>query len=289
MRSVLKYRSTYFDNLKNSANQKEKKFVVSSKINKKLCYLNLRTPIENTPKSIQITLESIILGLAYFSIVYAIFSQIWYLKTFTFISTAMFMKIYLDVRLELMAMRINKDLPKMIRKVTHYLISTEGNMIKALEKAELAVPVSTRVYITKTLIALKSDAPDLQIEALKTKTHSRWTRMFYDMTLYGKKYGDKTAEENRIISQNLKKITQITSYINLKRGYDNVELLWMEVFTFFLPTIVIPITQQYYAIVHADMGGSAIYQSLDAQNLAAQIFFLANLATLFIDWLRKDS
>lgn len=290
MKSLIKHRANYFNNLNaTTGSNKQRNWFLVNKINNKLNCLNLRSSAANLSKSIQILFESVVLGMLYFSFVFSVFNAIWYLKGLAFISTGLFIKLYIDIRLELIHIKINKDIPKTLRKVTHYLVSTEGNILKALEKTEQAAPPTTRPFISKTILALKSENPDLQIETLKSKTYSRWICMFYDMCLFGKKYGENKTEEQKVISQNIKKLTQITSFINLKRGYDNVELLWMQVFTFFLPIIIIPATKYYYELAHADMGGAAIYNSLSAQTIAAQIFLLANVSTLFINWVRKDS
>lgn len=291
MRGLIKARSQYFKNLQNNTSNESKEIglIFIQKINSRLNSLNMRTSAANIGKSFQILFESLFFGFCYFVFVYSTFNAIWYLKGLALASSLLFIKLYIDIRLELIHLKINKDIPKTLRKVTHYLISTEGNILKALEKTEASSPPTTRPFISKTILALKSENPDFQIEVLKSKTYSRWVCMFYEMCLFGKKYGENKAEEQKVISQNIKKLTQITSFINLKRGYDNVELLWMQVFTFFLPIIVIPATKYYYNIVHADMGGSSVYETLGAQAIAAQIFFLANISTLFINWLRKDS
>lgn len=290
MRNPLKQRASYFEVLQKQQQEvKDSKKYVINRLNTNLSRLNLKTPAENLSKSLQVVTEAIVITTIYFLLIFILFNKIWYLRIFTVISALLFFKLYIDIRIELLEIKINKDIPKMIRKVSHYMVSVQGNIVKALEKAELTVPISTRAFVTQTLNALKSEQPELEIEHLKERTYSRWICMFYDMALFAKKYGDKTSESDKVITANLKKLTQITSYINLKRGYDNIELLWMQLFTFFLPILTIPATQYYYHIVHADMGGASIYQTLEAQNIAAKIFLLSNVATLFINWIRKDN
>jgi hypothetical protein len=77
------------------------------------------------------------------------------------------------------------------------------------------------------------------------------------------------------------------TFLNIEQGYNDAELLGMQVFVFFAPFLVIPMTKWYNSSLLIDLNLGNIYQSIEAQNLTAIMMVISGLGALFIHWMRK--
>jgi len=90
-----------------------------------------------------------------------------------------------------------------------------------------------------------------------------------------------------VISNNLKRLTNIVTFLNIEQGYNDAELLGMQIFVFFAPFIVTPMTRWYNAGLLTDFNTVDIYRSIEARSLTAIMLFISCVGAIFIHWMRK--
>lgn len=189
--------------------------------------------------------------------------------------------------------RINKDLPNTLKRLTHYYNHYKGNIIPALEDTILRCPKSNRIYLVKIKEALLKPDYEMQIEELEQKMPGTWFKMLCRLILFAKKNGGTFSENSEayqredVVSNNLKRLTSIVTFIDIEQGYNDVELYGMQIFIFFAPFLVIPMTKWYNTSLLLDINMHNIYDSVQAQSLTAIMMSLSGLGAIFIHWMRK--
>ena len=263
------------------------------KLNNRLTLINQKAPAQNIGISLALLSSLMLLGAVYFLFAYNTFSGLWYHKVLCVFSTFIFVYLCEQSYFEIYEKRIKQDLPNTLKKLTHYYNHYKGNMIPALEDTISRCPKSNRVYILKIKEALLKADYERQIEELEHKMPSVWLKMVCRLILFAKENGGIVAENNGksnsedVISNNLKRLTNIVIFLNIEQGYNDAELLGMQVFVFFTPFLVIPITKWYNISLLSDLNMGDIYGSIQAQNLTAIMMFISGLGALFIHWMRK--
>jgi hypothetical protein len=63
-----------------------------------------------------------------------------------------------------------------------------------------------------------------------------WLKMLCRLILFAKENGG----DGNVISNNFKRLTNIVTFLNIEQGYNDAELLGMQVFVFFAPFLVKP-------------------------------------------------
>lgn len=233
------------------------------------------------------------LGALYFLFAYNTFSGLWYHKVLCSLSTAVFVYLCKETYFEIYEKRIKRDLPNTLKKLTHYYNHYKGNIIPALEDTISACPKSNRVYIQKIKDALSMPDYERQIEELEHKMPVIWLKMLCRLIQFAKENGGSVSENNgrasseNVISNNLKRLTNIVTLINIEQGYNDAELIGMQVFVFFAPFLVIPLSRWYNASLLTDFNMNDIYKSIEARNLTAIMLFSSGVGAVFIHWMRK--
>jgi len=234
-----------------------------------------------------------LLGVLYFLFAYNTFSGLWYHKILCGFSTLIFVFLCEQTYFEIYEKRIKQDLPNTLKKLTHYYNHYKGNIIPALEDTISRCPKSNRVYIIKIKEALLHPDYEKQIEELEHKMPTIWLKMICRVILFAKQNGGAFTENSGksngqdVISDSLKRLTSIVTFLNIEQGYNDAELLGMQVFVFFAPFLVIPVTKWYNTSLLIDFNISDIYGSVQAQNLTAIMLFVSAFGSLFIYWMRK--
>ncbi|HYE82545.1 MAG TPA: hypothetical protein VEG39_10340 [Clostridia bacterium] len=263
------------------------------KLNNRLTLINQKSPARNISASFLLLSVLILLGACYFLFAYNTFSGLWYHKVLCVFSTLIFVYLCEQSYFEIYEKRIRKDLPNTLKKLTHYYNHYKGNIIPALEDTISRCPKSNRIYIMKIKEALMKPDYDRQVEELEHKMPTTWFKMLCRLVLFAKENGgtiiekDNKAPGEDVISNNLKRLTNIVTFLNIEQGYNDAELLGMQVFVFFAPLLVIPVTRWYNASLLIDMNTVDIYGSIQAQNLTAILMFISGIGALFIHWMRK--
>lgn len=263
------------------------------KLNNRLTLINQKAPAQNIGTSFLLLTGLILLGALYFLFAYNTFSGLWYHKVLCSFSTFIFVYLCKESYFEIYEKRIKKDLPNTLKKLTHYYNHYKGNIIPALEETISRCPKSNRIYILKIKEALLKPDYERQVEELEHKMPTIWLKMLCRLILFAKENGGAVSESNGkaisgdVISNNLKRLTNIVTFLNIEQGYNDAELLGMQVFVFFAPFLVIPMTKWYNTSLLTDLNMGDIYGSIQAQGLTAVMLFISGLGAIFIHWMRK--
>ncbi|MEA4846170.1 MAG: hypothetical protein VB106_02935 [Clostridiaceae bacterium] len=255
-------------------------------LNRRLTLINQKSPAQNAGASIALLTSLIILGVFYFLFAYNTFSGLWYHKVLCGFSTLIFVFMCKESYFEIYEKRIKKDLPGTLKILTHYYNHYKGNIIPALEDTISRCPKSNRVYLVKIKEALLKPDYQRQIEELEDKMPVTWLKMLCQLILFAKENGGK-ASGGDAISNNLKRMTNIVTFINIEQGYNDAELLGMQIFVLFTPFMVIPLTKWYNNSLLSDLNMGDIYGSVQAQGITAVMMFISGIGAVFIYWMRK--
>lgn len=180
-----------------------------------------------------------------------------------------------------------------MKKLVHYYGYHKGNVQNALEDTILRCPKSNSIYMIRISEALRSTDYEKQIEILEEKMPLKWLKLLCRLLLFAKENGGAAdparveAGRDDVIATNLKRLTHMVNLLNIEQGYNDAELLGMQVFVFFAPFLVIPVTRLYNSCLLADLQLGNIYESLEAQNLTALMIVISGAGAIFIHWMRK--
>ena len=263
------------------------------KINKRLILINQKAPAQNIGTSLALLSSLILLGAFYFLFAYNTFSGLWYHKVLCIFSTLIFVYLCEESYFEIYEKRIKQDFPNTLKKLTHYYNHYKGNIIPALDDTISRCPKSNRVYVLKIKEALLQPDYKRQVEEVEHRMPTIWLKMVCRLILFAKENGGVVTENggksNRgdVISNNLKRLTNIVTFLNIEQGYNDAELLGMQVFVFFAPFMVIPMSKWYNTSLLIDFNMGDIYESIQAQSLTAIMMFISAFGALFIHWMRK--
>jgi len=267
--------------------------ILLSKLCNRLTLINQRAPYQNYITCLMLVTVLTLLGLLYFIFAYNTFNGLWYHKVLCFFSTIIFMYMCEQVYFEIYEKRIGRDLSNTIKKLTHYYSHYNGNVIPALEDTIGRCPKSNRAHILKIKEALAKPDYVEQMEIVKNRMPTIWLQILCRILLIAKENGgvstgkkDKHPEEDMILN-NLKRLNGIVTFINIEQGYNDAELLGMQVFVLLAPFLVIPVTRWYNTNLLVDLNLADIYRSIEAQNLTAIMMVVSGLGALFIHWMRK--
>jgi hypothetical protein len=263
------------------------------KLNRRLTLINQKTQMQNYGTSFMLLSMLIALGVLYFIFAYNTFNGLWYHKVLCILSTLIFVYLCEQSYFEVYEARIKKDLPNTLKKLTHYYNHYKGNIMPALEDTISRCPKSNRIYILRIREALLKVDYEKHIEELEHRMPTIWLKMLCQLILFAKENGgvvsggsDKAPKVD-VISSNLKRLTNIVTFINIEQGYNDAELLGMQIFVFFAPLLVIPITKWYNTSLLIDLNIGDIYGGIQAQSLIAIMLLISDLGALFIHWMRK--
>lgn len=263
------------------------------KINSRLTLINQKSPAENSLASFVILIAIILLGCLYFLFAYCTFSGLWYHKVLCILSTMLFMYLCQQAYFEAYEKSIVKELPNTLKKLTHYYGYHKGNVQHALEDTISRCPKSNRIYMIKIKEALLRADCEKQIEILEGKMPLKWLKLLCRLLLFAKENGGMVelrgveAGMDDVIAANLKRLTNMVTLLNIEQGYNDAELFGMQIFVFFAPFLVIPVTKLYNSYLLTDLHLGSIYESLEAQNLTAMMMVISGTGALFIHWMRK--
>lgn len=263
------------------------------KLNYRLSLINQKSPASNSGISLILLSVLTFLGAFYFLFAYNTFNGFWYHKVLCAFSTFIFVYLCEQSYFEIYESKIGKDLPNTIKKLTHYYNHYKGNIIPALEDTISRCPKSNRVFILKIKEALLKPDYEKQIEKLENRMPVIWLKILCRLILFAKENGgvaskkDNKLQREDVISSNLKRLTGIVTFVNIEQGYNDAELLGMQIFVFFAPFLVIPMTKWYNASLLIDFNMGSIYESMEAQNLTAIMMVISGLGAIFIHWMRK--
>ena len=277
----------------NSYTRKNPIYKILFKLGSRLTLINQKSPVQNFGTSLTLLSALSILGALYFLFAYNTFSGLWYHKVLCIFSTLIFVYLCEQSYFEIYESQIAKDLPNTIKKLTHYYNHFKGNVLPALEDTIPRCPKSNRVYVVKIKEALLKPDYQNQVEKLELKMPTIWLKILCRLIMFAKENGGMLYEKDSkflkedVISNNLKRLTNIVTFLNIEQSYNDAELLGMQAFVFFAPFLVIPITKWYNASLLIDLNMGSIYQSIEAQNLTAIMMVISGLGALFIHWMRK--
>jgi len=277
----------------NGYNKHNPYYCLLFKLNNRMTLINQKSPAQNIGTSFVLLAALTLLGAIYFLFAYNTFSGLWYHKVLCVFSTMIFVYLCGQSYFEIYEKRIKSDLPNTLKKLTHYYNHYKGNIVPALEDTISRCPKSNRVYIVKIKEALSVPDYERKIGELEQKMPTIWLKMLCRLILFAKENGGMVLEKDNkfsgedVISNNLKRLTNIVTFLNIEQGYNDAELLGMQIFVFFAPFLVIPVTKWYNASLLIDLNMSDIYGSIQAQNLTAILMFISGLGALFIHWMRK--
>lgn len=263
------------------------------KFNRRLTNINQQAPEQNLGTSLLLLSGITLLGALYFIFAYGTFKGLWYHKILCILSTLIFIYLCEQSYFEVYEKRIRRDLPGTLKKLTHYYNHYKGNIIPAMEDTIGRCPKSNRIYILKMKEALSKPDYEKHIEALERQMPVIWLKMLCRLVLFAKENGGEVhgsngkSVEGDVISSNLKRLTNIVTFLNIEQGYNDAELLGMQVFVLFSPFFVIPVTRWYNASLLIDFNIGDIYNSIQAQSLTAVMLFISGFGALFIHWMRK--
>lgn len=263
------------------------------KLNRRLTHINQKAPAQNIGTSFLLLSAIAALSALYFIFAYSTFNGLWYHKVLCFLSTLIFAYLCEQSYFELYESRIRKDLPNTLKKLTHYYNHYKGNIIPALEDTISRCPISNRIYILKMKEALCKPDYERHIGELERQMPAIWLKMLCRIILFAKENGGAVPANNGspsnpdVISSNLKRLTNIVTFLNIEQEYNDAELLGMQIFVFVAPFIAIPVTRWYNASLLVDLNVGDIYSSVQAQSLTAVMLFVSGFGALFIHWMRK--
>ncbi len=268
-------------------------FRLVERLSSRLTLINQKSSAQNFGTSLMMLSVLAILGTIYLLFAYSTYSGLWYHKVLCVFSTLIFVYLCGQIFFELKEKRIKKDMPNTLKKLTHYYNHYKGNILPALEDTINRCPRSNRIYILKIKEALMKPDHERQIEELEKKMPTVWFKMLCRLVLFSKDNGGAASgEKGRIdrvdvISNSLRRLANIVTFLNIEQGYNDAELLGMEIFVFFAPFLVIPITRWYNSSLLIDLNLEDIYGSVQGQSLTAIMMFISGIGALFIHWMRK--
>ncbi len=263
------------------------------RLNRRMTLINQKPPAQNQGACILLLSALMLLGAIYFLFAYSTFNGLWYHKVLCILSTMVFVYLCEQSYFELYEKRIGMDLPNTLKKLAHYYNHYKGNVMPALEDTIARCPKSNRVYMVKIKEALLKPDYEKQIAALESRMPVIWLKILCRLMLFAKENGrgpvekDNTGAGEDVITNNLKKLTNIVTFLNIEQGYNDAELLGMQIFVLFAPFVVIPVTKWYNTSLLTDLNLGDIYKSIEAQNLTAMMLITSGLGALFIHWMRK--
>lgn len=263
------------------------------KLCNRLTLINQRAPYQNYAACLILMTVLTLLGAVYFIFAYSTFNGLWYHKVLCLFSTVIFMYMCEQAYFEVYEKRITRDLPNTIKKFTHYYNHYHGNVIPALEDTIGRCPKSNRAHVLKIKEALSKPDYVEQMEMVKNRLPNIWLQVLCRIILIAKENGGAHFEKmgeppgEDMISNNLKRLTGIVTFINIEQGYNDAELLGMQIFVLIAPFLVIPATRWYNTSLLVDLNLADIYRSVEAQNLTALMMVVSGLGALFIHWMRK--
>jgi len=255
-------------------------------LNKRLNRINQKSPAQNARTSLALLSVLTILGIIYFLFACSTFKGLWYHRVLCGFSAFIFMYLCKESYFEIYEKRIKRDLPDTLKKLTHYYNHYKGNIIPALEDTVSKCPKSNRIYVIKIREALMKPDYQVQIEELESKMPMIWLKMLCRLILSAKENGGISSEGDTV-SNNLKRMTNMITFLNIEQGYNDAELLGMQIFVFCTPFLVIPLTKWYNTSLLSDLNMGDIYGSIQAQGLTAIMMFISGVGTVFIHWMRK--
>lgn len=264
-----------------------------SKLNRRLTLINQKTPMQNYGTSFVLLSALTALGVLYFIFAYNTFNGLWYHKVLCVLSTLIFVYLCEQSYFELYEKRIKKDFPNTLKKLTHYYNHYKGNIMPALEDTISRCPKSNRIYVLRIREALLKVDYERHMEELEHRMPTIWLKMLCQLILFAKENGGTVSDSSDkalnsdVISSNLKRLTNIVNFLNIEQGYNDAELLGMQIFVFFAPLMVIPITKWYNTSLLIDINIGDIYGSIQAESLIAIMLLISDLGALFIYWMRK--
>lgn len=260
--------------------------ILLDKLNNRLTLINQKSPSQNAWTSFVLLSGLMLLGIIYFLFACSTFKGLWYHKALCSFSTMIFVYLCKESFFEVYEKQIKKDLPDTLKKLTHYYNHYKGNIVPALEDTITRCPKSNKVYLIKIKEALMKPDYQRQIEELEGKMPVIWLKMLCRLILSAKENGGRSSEGDAV-SNNLKRITNIVTFLNIEQGYSDAELLGMQVFVFSAPFLVIPLTKWYNTNLLSDLNMGDIYGSIQAQGLTAIMMFIGGIGAVFIHWMRK--
>ncbi len=267
--------------------------ILTSELNKRLSLINQKSHSQNIGTSIKLLLRLVFLGLLYFLFAYKTFFGLWYHKVLCIFSTLIFVYLCNELYFEVWEKQIKRDMPNTLKKLTHYYSHYKGNIIPALEDTICRCPKKNKIYMQKIKDALLTPDYERQIEEIEHKMPTIWFKMLCRLILFAKENGGAVQGNGReasgedMILNNLKRLTNIVTLLNIEQGYNDAELLGMQFFVFFSPFFVIPVTKWYNASLLLDINTQDIYRSVEAQGLTAIMLLVSGLGAVFIHWMRK--
>lgn len=257
-----------------------------AKLNKRFTLINQKSPAQNARAGIGLISGLALLGTVYFLFAYSTLKGLWYHKALCGFSTLVFVFLCKESYFEIYEKRIKKDLPDTLKKLTHYYNHYKGNIIPALEDTISRCPRSNRIYIINIKDALIKPDYQSKIEELENKMPLIWLKMLCRLILSAKENGGESPAGD-VVSNNLKRMTDIVTFLNIEQGYNDAELMGMEVFVFCFPFLVIPMTKWYNISLLSDLNLGDIYGSIQAHGLTAIMMFISAVGAAFIHWMRK--
>jgi hypothetical protein len=264
-----------------------------NRLNRRLTCINQKAPAQNIGTSIVLLSLLAALGILYFIFAYGTFSGLWYHKVLCVLSTLIFVYLCEQTYFELYEKKIKRDFPNTLKKLTHYYNHYKGNIIPALEEAGSKCPASNRIYLLRMKEALCKPDHTRQIEELEQRMPTIWLKMLCRIVLFAKENGGAVSGggdgrgRTDVIADSLKRLTGIVTFLNIEQGYNDAELLGMQIFVFFAPFMIIPVTKWYNSSLLIDLKLGDIYGSIQAQSLTAIMMFISGFGALFIHWMRK--
>lgn len=257
----------------------------------RLCRLNQRSYAENLKASTLLSIGLFLVGAVYFAVAYSFFHSLWYHKLLSLGSAVIFVFLCREYYFEHLERKLKSDLPGCCKKLSHYYTHYRGSVIPALKGAEEKGPSSTKIYMVKIRQALESVDAAGNIDRLKRNMPHAWLKMLCSLLLFAKSTGEDAAgSEGRmsVIGANLRRLTRILSFLNIEQGYNDADLLGIEIFLFFAPFLFIPASEWFNAKLLMEVNMGDVYKSVEAQSLKAMLFLVANVSAVFVHWMRRQ-
>lgn len=264
-------------------------------ISNRLGLINQLSPQENLLKSIQLSIILVIATAIYFVIANSMVNALWYHKVLLMGSTILFFLVIRESYFESLEKGIKENLPKLIKKILHYYIHYNRNIMVALEETEKRCPNNLKIYVVKIREALIDAEYETKINELQRRMPSPWLKMLCILLLFAKRQGvpdtsrDYTESrfENDPISLNLRKMIRIINFINIEQKHNTAKLIGYQIMSFLAPFFTIPVVRLYYSKLNMMIDIGNPYGDITAQTLSALLLFSGNAVALYIHWLRK--
>lgn len=265
-----------------------------SNTNKRLSMINQRSELDNMFSSIKVSLALLLAGLGNFGLMYYLAHDLWYHKVLAVVSSMIFIYILHGNYFERLENKIREELPELGNSIEHYYTHHDGNLIAALESAELRTKPELKVFVAKIKEIFKNEDYLENINVLKSNMSNFWLQILCTILSIAKEKGGKiikvntNGERENVISEVLEKLSNIIEFNNIQQGYDNAEMKQYEFMTFLAPYGIIFVTKFYYAYFSKYIDVMSAYETVEAKTYVAMIFLFGNLGTLFIHWVRRS-